>query len=75
MRRRTEWQSVIPTSPIWLLKAVFSSAQELNVPVNLSVQTYMNAKRPDVLPSPTWQLKFQLTFLYPKRPKPAAPAK
>lgn len=40
-------------------------------PVNLSVQTYVNAKRPDVLPSPTWQLKFQIAFLYPKKPKPA----
>ena len=38
-------------------------------PVNASVQAYYNAKRPDVLPSPTWQLKFQLTLLYPKKPK------
>jgi hypothetical protein len=35
-------------------------------PVNLSAQAYVNAKRPDVLPAPTWQLKFQIGFLYPK---------
>jgi hypothetical protein len=35
-------------------------------PVNVSVQAYGNAKRPDTLPSPTWQLKFQIAFLYPK---------
>ncbi len=44
-------------------------------PVNLSVQAYVNSKRPDVLPSPTWQLKFQVAFLYPKRSKPAAGVK
>jgi hypothetical protein len=38
-------------------------------PVNVSVQIYGYVKRPDVLPSPTWQLKFQIAFLYPKRPK------
>jgi hypothetical protein len=38
-------------------------------PVNVSVQAYGNVKRPDNLPSPTWQLKFQIAFLYPKRPK------
>src|ERR1700675_1773405 len=38
-------------------------------PVNVSVQAYGNAKRPDNLPSPTWQLKFQIALLYPKRPK------
>jgi hypothetical protein len=35
-------------------------------PVNLSVQAYANVKRPDNFPSPTWQLKFQIAFLYPK---------
>jgi hypothetical protein len=38
-------------------------------PVNASVQAYYNAKRPDVVPSPTWQLKFQFALLYPKKPK------
>ena len=37
-------------------------------PVNVSVQAYGNAKRPDALPSPTWQLKFQIAFLFPKLP-------
>jgi hypothetical protein len=36
-------------------------------PVNLRVEAYVNAKRPDELPSPTWQLKFQMAFLYPKK--------
>ncbi len=44
-------------------------------PVNVSVQAYGNVKRPDVLPSPTWQLKFQIAFLYPKRPPQATPGK
>ena len=38
-------------------------------PVNASIQAYYNAKRPDTLPSPTWQLKFQFALLYPKKPK------
>jgi len=38
-------------------------------PVNASVQAYYYAKRPDDLPSPTWQLEFQLALLYPKKPK------
>jgi hypothetical protein len=38
-------------------------------PVNVSVQAYGNVKRPDNFPSPTWQLKFQIAFLYPKKPK------
>lgn len=37
-------------------------------PVNVGVQAYYNAKRPDTVPSPTWQLKFQIAFLYPKKP-------
>ncbi|HUJ93795.1 MAG TPA: hypothetical protein VLW84_00910 [Terriglobales bacterium] len=40
-------------------------------PVNVSVQAYGNAS-PDDFPFPTWQLKFQIAFLYPKRPKQAA---
>lgn len=38
-------------------------------PANVSVQAYGNVKRPDNFPSPTWQLKFQIAFLYPKKPK------
>jgi hypothetical protein len=41
-------------------------------PVNVTVQAYGNAKRPDNFPSPTWQLKFQIAFLYPKKPKSSA---
>jgi hypothetical protein len=37
-------------------------------PVNVSVQAYGNVKRPDTFPAPTWQLKFQIAFLYPKLP-------
>jgi hypothetical protein len=39
-------------------------------PVNVTVQAYANVQRPEVTPSPTWQVKFQLAFLYPKMPKP-----
>jgi len=38
-------------------------------PVNVRVQAFGNLKRLDNLPSPTWQLKFQIAFLYPKEPK------
>jgi hypothetical protein len=38
-------------------------------PVNVSIQAYANVKRPDSFPSPTWQFKFQIAFLYPKKPK------
>jgi hypothetical protein len=38
-------------------------------PVNVSVQAYGNVKRPNNFPSPTWQLRFQIAFLYPKKPK------
>jgi hypothetical protein len=43
--------------------------------VNVGVQAYYNAKRPDMFPSPTWQLKFQIAFLYPKKPKAADASK
>jgi hypothetical protein len=39
-----------------------------NQPVNVGAQAYYNAKRPDTIPSPTWQLKFQFSLLYPKKP-------
>jgi hypothetical protein len=38
-------------------------------PVNISLQAYGNVNRPSTPASPTWQFKFQLAFLYPKRPK------
>jgi hypothetical protein len=38
-------------------------------PVNVNIQAYGNVKRPDNLPSHTWQLRFQIAFLYPKKPK------
>jgi hypothetical protein len=38
-------------------------------PVNTTVQFYVNAKRPDIFPFPTWQLKVQLAFLFPKKQK------
>jgi hypothetical protein len=38
-------------------------------PVNVTVQAYGNVKRPDNFAAPTWQLKFQIAFLYPKKPK------
>ncbi len=40
-----------------------------NQPVNVGVQAYYNAMRPDATPSPTWQLKFRFSLLYPKKPK------
>jgi hypothetical protein len=44
-------------------------------PANVTIQAYVNAKRPDITPSPTWQLKFQLAFLYPKRSKQEVPTR
>jgi hypothetical protein len=38
-------------------------------PMNASVQAYWNVERPDSIPSPTWQLKFQVALLFPKAPK------
>jgi hypothetical protein len=40
-------------------------------PVNVTMQAYANVQRPDITPSPTWQLRFQIAFLYPIR-RPAA---
>jgi hypothetical protein len=63
-----------PSSNVWLVPFGGGIGRIMRLgfqPVNLSVQAYGNAKRPDVLPSPTWQLKFQIAFLYPKKPKPA----
>jgi hypothetical protein len=38
--------------------------------VNLSVQACGNVKKtPDTLASPSWQLRFQIGFRYPKKPR------
>jgi hypothetical protein len=37
-------------------------------PVNGSVSAYYNVSRPDAMPSPTWQLRAQITVLYPRGP-------
>jgi hypothetical protein len=50
-----QFQPVIPT--------------QLSENWNVGVQAYGNAKRPDNFRSPTWRLKFQIAFLYPKKPK------
>jgi hypothetical protein len=60
-----------PSGNVWLvpfgggIDRIFKLGPQ---PVNASVQAYYNVKRPDVLPSPTWQLKFQFALLYPKKP-------
>lgn len=64
-----------PSGNVWLVPFGGGIGRIMRLgfqPVNLSAQAYVNAKRPDALPAPTWQLKFQIAFLYPKRPKPAA---
>jgi len=61
-----------PSGNVWLVAVGGGIGRIMRLgfqPVNVSVQAYGNVKRPDVLPSPTWQLKFQIAFLYPKRPK------
>lgn len=61
-----------PGGNVWLVPVGGGIARIMRLgfqPVNLSLQAYGNVKRPDNLPSPTWQLKFQIAFLYPKRPK------
>jgi hypothetical protein len=61
-----------PSGNVWLVPVGGGIGRIMRLgfqPVNVSVQAYGNAKRPDNLPSPTWQLKFQIAFLYPKRPK------
>lgn len=58
-----------PSGNVWLVPfgGGFGRIMKLGFqPVNVSVQAYGNIKRPDVLPSPTWQLKFQISFLFPK---------
>jgi hypothetical protein len=61
-----------PSGNVWLVPFGGGIGRIMRLgfqPVNVSVQAYGNVKRPDVAPSPTWQLKFQIAFLYPKRPK------
>jgi hypothetical protein len=61
-----------PSGNVWLVQVGGGIGRIMRLgfqPVNVSVQAYGNAKRPDTLPSPAWQLKFQIAFLYPKRPK------
>jgi hypothetical protein len=60
-----------PSGNVWLVQVGGGIGRIMRLgfqPVNISVQAYAYVKRPDVLPSPTWQLKFQVAFLYPKRP-------
>jgi hypothetical protein len=61
-----------PSGNVWLVAVGGGIGRIMRLgfqPVNVSVQVYGNAKRPDTFPSPTWQLKFQIAFLYPKKPK------
>jgi hypothetical protein len=61
-----------PSGNVWLVPFGGGVGRIMRLgfqPVNLSAQAYVNAKRPDVLPSATWQLKFQIAFLYPKKAK------
>jgi hypothetical protein len=61
-----------PSGNVWLVPFGGGIGRIMRLgfqPVNVSVQAYGNVKRPDNLPAPTWQLKFQIAFLYPKKPK------
>ena len=61
-----------PSGNIWLVPFGGGIGRIMRLglqPVNVTVQAYGNAKRPDNFPSPTWQLKFQIAFLYPKKAK------
>lgn len=61
-----------PTGNVWLVPFGGGIGRIMRLgfqPVNVTVQAYGNAKRPDDFASPTWQLKFQIAFLYPKKPK------
>jgi hypothetical protein len=63
-----------PSGNVWLVPIGGGIGRIMRLgfqPVNVSVQAHGNVKRPDNFPSPTWQLKFQIAFLYPKRPRPA----
>jgi hypothetical protein len=61
-----------PSGNVWLLPFGGGVGRIMRLgsqPVNASIQAYVNVKRPDLFPSPTWQLKLQLAFLYPRKPK------
>jgi hypothetical protein len=61
-----------PSGNVWLVPFGGGVGRIMRLglqPVNASIQAYVNAKRPNDFPSPTWQLKLQLAFLYPRRPK------
>lgn len=61
-----------PSGNVWLVPFGGGIGRIMRLgfqPVNVSVQAFGNVKRPDNLPSPTRQLKFQMAFLYPKKPK------
>ena len=61
-----------PSGNVWLVPIGGGIGRIIRLgfqPVNVNVQAYGNVKRPNNFPSPTWQLKFQIAFLYPKRPK------
>jgi hypothetical protein len=61
-----------PSGNVWLTPVGGGIGRIMRLgfqPVNVTVQAYANVKRPDNFPSPTWQLRFQLAFLYPKKPK------
>jgi hypothetical protein len=61
-----------PSGNVWLVPFGGGIGRIMRLgfqPVNVTVQAYGNVKRPDNLASPTWQLKFQIAFLYPKKPK------
>jgi hypothetical protein len=63
-----------PSGNVWLVPIGGGIGRIMRLgfqPVNVSVQAYGNVKRPDKFPAPTWQLKFQIAFLYPRRPKAA----
>ena len=58
---------------VWLVPAGGGFGRIFKVggqPLNGSVSAYYNVIRPDTQPSPTWQLRLQLAFLFPRPPKP-----
>jgi hypothetical protein len=59
-----------PSGNIWLVPVGGGVGRIMRLgfqPVNVTAQAYGNVQRPNNLPSPTWQLKFQIAFLYPKK--------
>ena len=62
----------VPSGNVWLVPVGGGVGRIMRLgfqPVNVSVQAYRNVKRPEDFQSPSWQLKFQIAFLYPKKPK------